>query len=87
MNVAVILREKGRAVTTAQPTTTLLEVANKLAAKRIGAIVVIGTGGAVVGIISERDIIRCLTQGGPDCLMRPVSSPAKRTTPSTNSWQ
>jgi CBS domain-containing protein len=78
MNVAAILREKGRSVTTAQPTTTLLEVANKLAAKRIGAIVVIGTGGAVVGIISERDIIRCLTQHGPDCLMRPVSESMTR---------
>ena len=44
MNVAAILRQKGRAVTTAHPDTTLLEVANKLAAKRIGAIVVVGGG-------------------------------------------
>ena len=42
MNVAAILRQKGRAVTTASPTVTLLDVANKLAAKRIGAIVVVG---------------------------------------------
>ena len=48
MNVAAILRQKGRAVTTATPDTTLLEVANKLAAKRIGAIVVVGARGEVV---------------------------------------
>src|SRR5262245_7256863 len=73
MNVAAILRQKGRAVSTAQPTTTLLEVANKLAARRIGAIVIMSAKGAVVGIISERDIIRCLAQYGPNCLLRPVS--------------
>jgi CBS domain-containing protein len=73
MNVAAILRQKGRAVTTASPTTTLLEVANKLAAKRIGAIVIVGARGKVDGIISERDIIRCLSTHGPDCLTRPVT--------------
>ena len=73
MNVASILRQKGRAVTTANPATTLLEVADKLAAKRIGAIVVVGTGGEVSGIISERDIIRKLGTEGPTCLARPVS--------------
>ena len=68
MNVAAILKQKGRAVTTAAPTVTLLEVADKLAAKRIGAIVVVGPRGEVAGIISERDIIRALSQGGPECL-------------------
>lgn len=72
MNVASILRQKGRAVTTASPSMTLLEVANKLAAKRIGAIVVIGARGEVVGIVSERDIIRSLAANGADCLTRPV---------------
>jgi CBS domain-containing protein len=78
MNVAAILRQKGRAVTTASPTTTLLEVANKLAAKRIGAIVIVGARGKVDGIISERDIIRCLSTHGPDCLTRPVSESMTR---------
>jgi CBS domain-containing protein len=78
MNVAVILRQKGRAVTTASPTTTLLEVAKKLAAKRIGAIVIVGAKGQVVGIISERDIIRCLSVLGPDCLTQPVSESMSR---------
>jgi CBS domain-containing protein len=73
MNVISILRQKGRAVTTASPNATLLEVANKLAAKRIGAIVVIGVGGEVAGIISERDIIRALATSGAECLTRPVA--------------
>jgi len=73
MNVAAILRQKGRAVTTASPTMTLVEVANKLAAKRIGAIVVVGARGEVVGIVSERDIVRALASAGADCLTRPVS--------------
>jgi CBS domain-containing protein len=78
MNVAAILRQKGRAVTTASATTTLLEVAHKLAAKRIGAIVIVGARGKVDGIISERDIIRCLSTHGPDCLTRPVSESMTR---------
>lgn len=73
MNVAAILKQKGRAVTTATPIMTLMEVANKLAAKRIGAIVIVAARGEVAGIISERDIIRALSVVGPDCLTQPVS--------------
>ena len=73
MNVAAILKQKGRNVTTAKPAMTLLDVTKKLAAKRIGAIVIIGARGEVVGILSERDIIRALSMRGPDCLNRPVS--------------
>ena len=73
MNVAAILKQKGRAVTTARPKMTLMEVANKLAAKRIGAIVIVGARGEVAGIISERDIIRALSAVGPDCLTQPIS--------------
>jgi CBS domain-containing protein len=73
MNVAAILRQKGRAVTTANPEAKLLDVAEKLAAKRIGAIVVVAARGEVVGIVSERDIIRELAKHGADCLLRPVA--------------
>ena len=78
MNVAAILRQKGRAVTTASPSMTLLDVANKLAAKRIGAIVVVGARGEVTGIISERDIIRALSASGPECLTQPISESMTR---------
>jgi CBS domain-containing protein len=50
-----------------------LEVADKLAAKRIGAILIVGTRGEIAGIVSERDIIRALSVRGPDCLTEPVS--------------
>jgi CBS domain-containing protein len=78
MNVAAILRQKGRAVTTAPPSVTLLEVARRLAHKRIGAIVVIDAQGELVGIISERDIVRALSESGPDCLTQPISESMTR---------
>jgi CBS domain-containing protein len=73
MNVAAILKQKGRAVTTAIPTATVLDVVGKLAAKRIGSVVIVGTGGEVAGIVSERDIIRSLAARGAQCLAQPVS--------------
>jgi CBS domain-containing protein len=73
MNVASILHQKGRAVATVGPNVTLLDVADKLAAKRIGAVVVVEAGGKLGGIISERDIIRALAKNGHNCLKRPVS--------------
>ena len=73
MNVSAILKQKGRAVTTAGANTTLIEVAEKLAAKRIGASVIVAARGDVAGIVSERDIIRALAAHGSECLARPVS--------------
>ena len=73
MNVATILNQKGRGVTTARPTMTLLEVANKLAAKRIGAVVIIEAEGEVVGILSERDVMHALSTRGAHCLHQSVS--------------
>lgn len=64
MNVAGMLKAKGRAVTTAKPETTLLEISTKLAAKRIGAIIVVAEGGRIAGIISERDVIRTVAERG-----------------------
>jgi CBS domain-containing protein len=78
MNVGAILRKKGRAVTTATPSTPLLEVAHKLSGKHIGAIVIVGAKGPVDGIVSERDIVRVLATQGPDCLSRPVSESMTR---------
>jgi CBS domain-containing protein len=73
MNIGQILKAKGRAVATARPDTTLLEIVNKLAQKKIGAIVVVGDRGEVVGIVSERDVIRKLGERGAEVLSEPVS--------------
>ena len=73
MHVATILKDKGRAVETARPDTKVMDVARKLAAKRIGAVVVTDQDGAVAGIVSERDVVRALATGGPECVDWPAS--------------
>jgi len=71
--IANILKVKGRSVTTARPDDTVQEIADRLAQKKIGAIVIVGGGGSVTGIISERDLIRVIAQRGADALSMPVS--------------
>lgn len=78
MNVAAILSAKGRSVVTARPTATLEEIARQLAAKRIGAIVVVGLNGRIEGIVSERDIIRAVSERGAGSLGEPVASSMTR---------
>jgi CBS domain-containing protein len=78
MNVAAILKQKGRAVATIPPTLTLIEAASRLTQRRIGALVVVEGEGEIAGILSERDIIRALADSGPACLTRPVSETMTR---------
>jgi CBS domain-containing protein len=68
MNIAQILKSKGRAVATARPDATLGEIISKLAQKKIGAIVIVGDNGEVAGILSERDVIRRLGERGAEAL-------------------
>jgi CBS domain-containing protein len=44
-----------------------------LGEQRIGALVVTGAGRRVIGILSERDIVRALAQHGGQALERPVA--------------
>lgn len=74
MTVAHILGDKGREIISTQPHRTLDEAAKLLAEKRIGAVIVMGADGALLGILSERDIIRAIGQGGSAALSNPVSS-------------
>ncbi len=74
MNVATLLRRKGRSVVTAKPDMTLHEVASILAAHRIGAVVVMGPGGAIGGIVSERDIVQAVAREGETVLNGPVEN-------------
>jgi CBS domain-containing protein len=73
MNVTAILKTKGRAVATARPDTTVLDIVQRLNTKKIGAIVVVGDNGQVVGIISERDVIRIIAERGMVGLEVPVA--------------
>ena len=73
MTVARILGDKGRDVITTQPHRTLLEVIELLAGKGIGAVVVSDAARSVLGIISERDIVRAIGANGSAALGEPVS--------------
>jgi CBS domain-containing protein len=79
MNVATILKSKGTAVETASADLTLMDAAQVMAAKRIGAIVIVDEAGRILGIISERDIIRELATHGAQASTRPVSAAMTRT--------
>ncbi len=78
MNVAAILKEKGRDVVTAGEDTTLLEAARLLHEHGIGSIVITDGEGRVKGIVSERDIVRALATEGEALLNEPVSSAMTR---------
>ncbi len=73
MQVSHILASKGRAVVTASPHRTLGEIVALLDQKRIGAVVMTGADGAVLGILSERDIVRALARHGEAALGDPAS--------------
>jgi len=66
--VAAILKHKGYQVTTIEPTATIAEVVSVLAEKRIGAVLVVDRAEQLLGIVSERDIVRCLAANGAQTL-------------------
>jgi CBS domain-containing protein len=74
MNVATILKLKGGGVVTAKPDTSLLEIAQTLGQNDIGCIVIEGDDGRIAGIVSERDIVRVISQVGAKGLKEPVKS-------------
>lgn len=73
MTVARILAIKGSDVVIAQPHMTLREAADVLCRHRIGAVVVADASRKVLGILSERDIVRAVSAGGSEALNDPVS--------------
>jgi CBS domain-containing protein len=73
MTVARILADKGRDVLTTQPHRTVKEVAAQLASRGVGAVVVSDATHAVLGIVSERDIVRAIGAGPSSVLEEPVS--------------
>jgi CBS domain-containing protein len=73
MTVEHILSAKGRKVITIEPERTLGEAVRLLDERKIGAVVVGDADHAVLGIISERDIVRALAKSGAAALDEPVS--------------
>jgi CBS domain-containing protein len=78
MTVSILLAGKGREVVTIEPGASLAEAVRLLAEKRIGAALILGADRRIAGIISERDIVRALAEGGAAALHEPVSQTMTR---------
>ncbi len=72
MTIQAVLADKGREVATVGADEKVAEAIAKLGTRRIGALPVT-EGGRVLGIMSERDVIYCLKDHGPEVLDWPVS--------------
>jgi len=72
MNVKAILAAKGGDIISIEPTADLAAAAKLLSAHRIGAIVIRGAGGRLAGILSERDIVRAISEQGAAALSASV---------------
>jgi CBS domain-containing protein len=73
MNVTTILKHKGSGVFTATKDKSLFDIAKLLAQHGIGCLVIVGDDDRISGIVSERDLLRAISQGGPEVLKAPVS--------------
>ena len=67
----ILLGRRGNVVTI-EPTADLAAAVKLLAERRIGAVVILGADDRIVGILSERDIVRTLAEHGPTALHQPV---------------
>lgn len=68
MTIAAILKHKGARVTTVAPGDTVAQITATLAEHRIGAVPVVDGDDRLVGIVSERDIVRGLAMHGAAAL-------------------
>ena len=72
MRISDVLRGKGSNVATVDPGLSVSGLVAELARHNVGAMVVV-SGGEVVGIVSERDVVRQLHERGADLLDARVS--------------
>jgi CBS domain-containing protein len=70
--VSSVLKHKGHDVVTVTPEQTVKAVVKVLAQHRIGAVPVVNERGQIIGIISERDIIRGMSQHADAVLTLPA---------------
>jgi CBS domain-containing protein len=73
MNVRAILAAKGNATFGIDPTANLTEAIKLMTTHQIGALLIRGAGGRLAGIISERDIVRAVSEHGAEALSLSVS--------------
>jgi len=72
MSVEAILKTKGSNVFTVRPEHSVADAAALLTTKRVGVAVVCDAKGKLVGVLSERDIVKGLAQYGKAALEMPV---------------
>jgi CBS domain-containing protein len=72
MRIADVLRNKGSAVATVESRASVADLVAALAEHNVGAMVVLGPEG-IVGIVSERDVVRRLHDRGGELLAAPVA--------------
>ncbi len=72
MNVEAILKAKGDNVYSIRPEHSVSEMAMLVSSKRIGAVVVCDAGGRILGMVSERDIVRAIAAYGKGALDMPI---------------
>jgi CBS domain-containing protein len=68
MNIASVVRSKGRNVVTVTPDTPIPDVLERMRAQGVGAVVVSGDGSHVDGMIAERHIVLGLARHGEKLL-------------------
>lgn len=68
MFVSDILSQKGGLVYSVAPDMAVAEVAQQLNARRIGSVLVLNEASSVVGIVSERDLVRAMASHGQKAL-------------------
>ena len=79
MLIAQILSNKGDTVYATSGEATLAEAARELMDKRVGCVIVLDADGEMIGILSERDIVRQLAERGAACLEDTVASAMSHT--------
>ncbi len=72
MKVSRLLDRKGSFVATVRPNSSIIDAVRVLANRSIGALVVSDDGRKIVGIVSERDVVRAISQFGAAILDSPV---------------
>ena len=60
MTISSIIREKGNSVVSVSASTPVQTIAEIISSKRIGAVVVLDGSGKLIGIVSERDVVKAL---------------------------
>ncbi|MDX2275914.1 MAG: CBS domain-containing protein [Hyphomonadaceae bacterium] len=78
MLIAHVIRDKGATVFALQADATLEQAAKELSLRKVGALVVLDENARVIGVLSERDIVREVARRGSGCLGDRVASAMSR---------